>query len=52
MNDPRFDYEWDRIVKEDKCPNPDCGKSKSARGFIGGCICKEEAQSVLVVDIS
>ena len=48
-HNPRFDQEWDDLIKRDKCPN--CGKSKSAKGFIGGCICKEESQSVIFVDI-
>lgn len=47
MYNPRFDYEWEALVKKDKCP--DCGKS--AKGFIGGCVCKEESQSVIFVDI-
>ena len=41
-HNPRFDQEWDDLIKRDKCP--DCGKSKSAKGFIGGCVCKEESQ--------
>lgn len=44
-----FDQQWEDLNKQDKCLN--CGKSKSAKGFNGGCTCNEESQSVLVVDI-